>query len=350
MNKREKKFLALGLGALIMILSVSVLMSTSLGGSQWQFDYTISQLNINGKPLDTTAQGLPGTVPTDPIDGGSKPHRGEMDVRTAYSWSVDVDGVPKYDGYQWTGLLPDVFFSTSLPWRVDASGNKIDLNAEPTRTVKTATDTLYTFYYAFSTVAEVKQDTFTVPGTIQTLFQAWQGVEGGAMDIDADVTVLMKESIFSEVTGEFMSAKVLSVKVPDLQLQSGLSWRQAPSISVEQQPNTGIPVANRQYNDDYYSCDLHLACGLTPGAAQSGLNLMPYGVYCEKVVMVELLLKEPLDIGDTGGAQNPLDLIKYYAPPDILTILLIVLGAVILIVALIVIYKVVGVYLYIRRR
>jgi hypothetical protein len=344
MNGKEKKFVALGLGALIMVMCFGVLMSTNLGGSQWQFDYTISQLAINGKPLATTTTNYPGTVPTNTVSGGSGRNTAQMDVRNAYLWSVDVDGAPIYDGYQWKGLLPTVSVSTSLPWRVDENGNTIKLDAEPSRTVKTATDTLYTYYYAFSSLAEVSQKTFTVPGTVQTLFQAWQGVEAGAMDIDYDITVLMKQSVFNEVSGEFMSAKVLSVKVPDLQLQSGLTWRQAPMPTVEQQPNTGLPVANRQYADDYYSCDVHLACMLTPGVVQSGLNLMPYGIYCEKVIMVEMLLKEPLEVSGTGGAQNPLDLIKYYAPPDILTILLLVLGAVVLIVVLIVVYRVIGTY------
>lgn len=293
------------IGGMILLAVFGATMSTNLGGSLWQFDYEITKLKLNGQIVG--ADDYPSDIPNNILRDVTFSRQFDgMDVRTAYEWWVDPDGQPIFNGYTWSGLLPDIGVTVSQPWRTDSNGNKIDYDDE-VDVARTWTDgdtkhTQYLYYYAFNVLTKTKQDTFIVPAII-----AWQSVEMGVMEVEADITVQMRKSIFNDVDGEFMSAKVLSVLVGDMQLDSGLTWRVAPKVVVRQDINQALPITDRVDEEDYYNCNLKLLCDLTPGAAQSGLNLMPYEVWCSKTVMVEMMLTDHLLIGEGGDEQDPLD-------------------------------------------
>jgi hypothetical protein len=306
MRKRTKYIIGvLGIVIVVSLLS-SQLFSTTIGGTSWRFDYELTRFHINGSPENT--EELPGT-PSHDYSGEVPPTPGVYQATTyrdAFQWWADPDGNPIYDGYQWGGLLPDVGHSVSLPGRVDKDGNSLAFDAvDPGQVAHNYGDRIvYEYYYEFTIEAMTRQDIFIVPGTIQTLFQPWQSCEAGDMDLTTTLTVFVKDPAGSVYSGSFADAKITEVDYIDMQLGSALAWVVTPSVSIMQDVGTGVPVANRQDGDGYYSCDLTFTCGLTPGVTKAGLNNNPYDLWLIKTVQMTLLLEEPLDVGQGSSQQG----------------------------------------------
>ena len=348
MKKWHRGIIVFLIGGILIFAAFGAMMSTNVGGSLWQFDYAISEMTINGVaegnndyPNGDSVETTGGVTITPDV-------RGLMDLRSAYLWWIDIDGQPRYTGSEWLGLLPDVGLELSAPWRTDASGNKIDANAE-SQILREWTDVdgthkEYLFYYAFDAVALTKQDAFTVPGTAQSLGQNWISHECGVMEIDNTIIVQMRKGMFGEVEGEFMDARILDVEVVDLQLQSGLDWVNAPSVAVMQDKNSRLLVYDREYGEDYYNCKVDLSCTLTPGLAKEalGFDVNKYEVWVRKTIQLELMLTEHLQIGELGEPISLLDPPRFQGS-DILHYILIILLIIVAIVILIVLYKYSGV-------
>lgn len=337
---KRKGLIAIAISAVILIAALGTVFSpTFIGGSVWQFDYEWSHLEVNGKTQEAAI--YPGTIEKPVVDFSSDRFIffvvPMMDVRTAYEWWVDIDGDPNYSGQKWLGLLPDIGVTTSLPWRVDKNGNKIEYGYDDPLQIthELADETVYEYYYEFNVMAKTKQSAFTVPGTLQTLWQPWISYEAGVMEIDAIITVVMQTSLFSNITGEFADAKVSAVDIIDMRLDSELLWVITPKVDIKQDVNQGIPISNRDSGDDYYSCDLLISQTLTPGLVKSGANNSPYDVYCTKTIRMTLLLKEPLDIGSQGDEQEGLDP-PWFNRIDPLALALIFLGIVVIIIIILV--------------
>lgn len=330
-QKQKKRIIALALGSILVVASLSLLMSTQIGGTVWQLDYEITNFTVNGE-----TQGTPDEVDyTDDYD--IPPYLlPNVIYKDPFVWWVDIDGDPIFDGSTWDGLLSDVGVAVSLPWRVDGSGEKVAFNYDdPDQIAHNYGDEIvYEFYYMFSIEAATKSDSFIVPPTAQSGFLAWDSCEGGEFDLTATVNVFIAKRAFSNVSAVFADAKIYDVDWIDLQLQSGIDWQVAPQIAIMQDVNTGVPISNRVELDNFYSCDLTFVCGLTAGMVKAGINRYPYDVWLTKTVLITVLMKHPIDIGSTGEGQEPEDPPVFTPEFPLWLLILLAILAVIVIVAI----------------
>jgi len=257
----------------------------------------------------------------------------------AYSLIYDVDGLPRYTGAAWLGLLPTVSVTMSLPWRVNSAGQKLAFDTvDPLQVSHLLEDgrTLYEYYYSFTVHCETQAAAFLVPPTAQSGFQAWSSAECGDFDVVAGITVILRDSIFGAWDGEFADAQVADYAVIDLQLGSGLSWVIAPKVEPGA-THTAVAIQDPVKAPHKYTCELEVPFSLSSGLTKSGLNNLPYDVWITKTIQTTVLLTEPLDIGATGEGQEGGQPLDYGSPFDWRLVLIIVFVTV---VALAVLYMV----------
>lgn len=292
---------------LFLVGSSGIIRMDILGsGSGWEYDYTLFELSVNGEGYsiandeDTTPYIAPVTTTT----GGGGRYLLLMDILTAdqYHIRVDPDGLPvsNWAAAVHEGLLPNVYVSMSQVWQTDENGVPYTGTSQDVRQV--GEETWYKYNYAFNIYFITESRQFTA---LNQFGVAYQTCEAGRVTGAALITVLLQETVFGPIVGTFLSATVLNMETNlDELMHADVVYAVAPDASYTP-PNAAVDITNRQYSDSQYSCDMSIEYDLQVGMTRTGIgDYLPANVWLSYDIVTEVLLKEPLNIGDFGDTQT----------------------------------------------
>jgi len=278
-------------------------------GSGWEYDYRIKYLTVNGEgySLDAGTQGSGDVWTALPVtaSGGTSTSWISMEVlsQSQYHVKLDVDGPPTSD---WVlsvhqGLCPVVYISMSQPWQCDANGDAYTGTSQDVREV--GDELWYKYNYAFNVFFETQAVSFVARNVFGTLFNTG---ESGQCEGNLELSVFLQDTIFGPVKGEFMTATVIGMDNNlDELYASGAVFGIYPDI-IYPPVHAALAISDRDYNDDYYSCEINIPFMLQNGLTEInyGLEFVPAQVWLSLDIVTEVLLQEPLEIGDFGGSQR----------------------------------------------
>jgi hypothetical protein len=312
-------------------------------GSGWEYDYQLGLLDVNGEGFsisddEESTYTQPEVTTSGGGGGGSILFTWDVLSMDQYHIRVDPDGPPESN---WAtavhnGLVPNVYVSMSQAWQVDADGNKYTGPSLDERQV--GDETWYKYNYAFNIYFITEARQFTA---FNQFYQPYQSAESGRVTGYALITVGLQETVFGPIVGEFLTATVLNMETNlDELAHADVVYAIHPDASYTP-PNAALDVNNRQYSSDSYTCDITVEYDLQSGLTHTGAfgrDYLPANIWVSYDIVTELLLKEPLEIGDYGGTQTG------GLPPtqsmDIPVIIIVVL--IIIIVVLVLAFKLFG--------
>jgi hypothetical protein len=355
MKPRSKALLVgLGIVALLLVVVVGPRLSPLGSGSGWEFDYEIQQVTVNGEGFGSGTQD---TGASDPPTINTARDYTHLDRRTyrdpvvhflsilsqdAYQITLDPDGAPASNWQTGVhdGLSPNVYFQMSQAWRVNEFGERIAMSAPTDYEVEVSGEMWYYYYYAFSIYAETQSRPFNAYNQYGAIYLT---AEAGTLDCELVIEARLQETVFGDVTGEFMDATIDHTETNLEELfEAGVTFALYPDVSPSP-AGSAVEIQDRTQTEDAYACTMHfpftLQCGLT--RIDAGQNYVPADVWVSYRVITTLLLREPLQIG-TQGQDLEGGLPPDYAPPFDWRLVLIIIG--------IAVFALIAFFIYVRFR
>lgn len=316
-RKQKRKIIATVLSLFLFMVAFSVLMSVGIGGTGWQFQFAGQSMKVNGKSAP---------VIVNPI-------------------YFDVDGNPYFDGYSRSQVntLPGVSVSYDVPGRCNSKGEAIQWDAPPGSgeqyevQVNSTCKEIYTmYYYAFGYVVTTQAKAYPAANIVNVVYTTY---EAGTVDVELRFAVVLARSIFSNITGYMMDCRIIdqhsNLDGYDL---GALAWVLTPAVNPIQEKGALVSIENELKAQDAYSCTLYQHVILTGGLVQAGLNQVPFNVQLQRKLMMCILLKQPLTIGQ-GSTQTTTVPPRPTIPLDALTLGLLIFGLIVVLVIVIAVLR-----------